>query len=85
MSLLKIKQIPIGSLTQRQAAEYVGGLAPLQLLEAQWGLLPWDKNPTKKRYRIAAIDDAMLRAEISAEGNRGVLGNRGGVSRHDER
>jgi hypothetical protein len=65
-ALLKIKQTPIGSLTQREAAAYVGGLAPLQLLEKQWGLKPWDVHPTLKRYRVAAIEAAMLRAEQAA-------------------
>lgn len=66
-SLLKIQVTPQGSLTQREAAEYVGGLAPLKVLEERWGLVPWDKNPTNKRYRITAIEEAMKRAERSQE------------------
>lgn len=64
-SLLKIQVAPLGSLTQREAAEYVGGLAPLKVLEERWGLVAWDKNPTNKRYRVSAIEDAMKRAERS--------------------
>lgn len=64
-SLLKIKVTPQGSLTQREAAEYVGGLAPLKTLEEKWGLRPWDQNPTNKRYRITAIEEAMKRAEAA--------------------
>ena len=67
MNLLKITATPQGSLTQREAAEYVGGPEPLKLLETQWGLVPWDKNPTRKRYRTAAIEEAMLRAERSVQ------------------
>jgi hypothetical protein len=63
MSLLKITATPQGSLTQREAAAYVGGPEPLKQLETQWGLVPWDRNPTRKRYRTAAIEEAMLRAE----------------------
>ena len=66
MNLLKLPATPQGSLTQREAAEYVGGPEPLKLLEEKWGLVPWDKNPTRKRYRTAAIEEAMLRAERSA-------------------
>lgn len=62
-SLLKIETTPVGSLQQREAAEYVGGLAALRTLEKSWGLVPWDRNPTNKRYRITAIEEAMKRAE----------------------
>lgn len=62
-SLLTINVTPQGSLTQREAAEYVGGLVPLRTLEEKWGLVPWDRNPTNKRYRITAIEEAMKRAE----------------------
>lgn len=64
-SLLKIQVAPLGSLTRGEAAEYVGGLAPLKVLEEKWGLVAWDKNPTNKRYRVSAIEDAMKRAERS--------------------
>jgi len=64
-SLLKIKVTPQGSLTQREAAEYVGGLAPLRMLEDLWGLRPWDTNATNRRYRVSAIEEAMKRAEAS--------------------
>ncbi len=66
-NLLKIQVAPLGSLTQREAAEYVGGLAPLKVLEDKWGLVAWDKNPTNKRYRISAIEEAMKRAERAAD------------------
>lgn len=64
-SLLKIQVAPVGSLQQREAAEYVGGLVPLKILEDKWGLVAWDKNATNKRYRVSAIEEAMKRAEIS--------------------
>jgi hypothetical protein len=70
-SLLKIKVTPQGSLTQREAAEYVGGLAPLRTLEELWGLRPWDTNPTNRRYRVTAIEEAMRRAE-AAQGDQSI-------------
>lgn len=66
-TLLKIQVAPLGSLTQREAAEYVGGLAPLRTLESKWGLVAWDKNPTSKRYRVSAIEEAMKRAERATQ------------------
>jgi hypothetical protein len=64
-SLLKIEVTPRGSLTGREAAEYVGGPAALRVLEELWGLRPWDTNPTNRRYRVTAIEEAMKRAESS--------------------
>lgn len=64
-SLLKIEVAPVGSLGQREAAEYVGGLVPLKILEEKWGLVAWDKNTTNKRYRVSAIEEAMKRAEAA--------------------
>lgn len=63
IGLLKIKVEPVGSLGQRAAADYVGGLKVLRDLEQNWGLLPWDENPTNRRYRVISIEAAMARAE----------------------
>ena len=62
-SLLKIAVEPVGSLGQRAAAGYVGGLTVLRDLEENWGLVPWDENPTNRRYRVSSIEAAMERAE----------------------
>ena len=61
--LLKIKVTPVLSMVQREAAEALGGLSVLRDLERNWGLIPWDANPTIKRYRVTAIEEAMARAE----------------------
>jgi len=61
--ILKIKAEPVGSLGQKAAADYVGGLKVLRDLEQNWGLVPWDENPTNRRYRVASIEAAMERAE----------------------
>lgn len=58
-----LKATPRGSLSQAEAAEYVGGMEPLRTLETHWGLRPWDGNATRKRYRVSAIEEAMARAE----------------------
>lgn len=61
--LLKLKVTPILSLTQREAAEAVGGLEALRLLETEHGLRPWDVKATLKRYAVSSIEEAMRRAE----------------------
>jgi hypothetical protein len=84
-SLLKIETTPVGSLQQREAAIYVGGLEALRELEKHWGLVPWDRKATSKRYRVSAIEEAMKRAERaqergSAEGGEGNTTTQGGRS-----
>lgn len=56
-NLMKIEVQPRGSLNQREAAAYVGGLLLLQILEDDWGLRPWQQNQTRKHYRVAAIEE----------------------------
>jgi len=61
-SLLQLKVVPILSMTQKEAAEALGGLEALRLLEER-GLIPWDAKATLRRFRVSAIEEAMKRAE----------------------
>jgi hypothetical protein len=62
-SLLKIEVSPVLSMTQKQAAAALGGLAELLDLEERHGLKPWKSNPTTRLYRVSAIEAALERAE----------------------
>lgn len=72
-SLLKIKVAPVLSLTQREAAEALGGLEALRLLEDRYGLRPWDEKATLRRFSVSSIEAAMRRAEVAIGENRGKL------------
>lgn len=62
-TLLKIDVTPQLSMTQKQAAAAVGGLAELLELEERHGLKPWKSNATTRLYRVSAIEAALERAE----------------------
>lgn len=69
-SLLKLKVVPALSMTQKEAAEALGGLPALRALEEQHGLVPWEDERTMRRFRVSAIEEALKRAEDAIRNRR---------------
>lgn len=67
-SFLKITATPVFTMTRSEVVSALGGDETLfQKLCKDYGLRPVDRRPTRKTYRVAAVEDALREKELAED------------------